>query len=117
MHVHDPAAIGAGDVRCNQLQIAGEHDEVDRMFLQRLPQRGLRGSGRNDERRDVPPNGPLQGTAAGSITRDERDVTGASLTEGDEMIVQRLQVAAAARGEHANALRHAPDSIRGARAG
>ncbi len=110
VHVHDPAGVRPDHVGGHEAKVPGEHDVVHLRVAQGGEQRrafrvrsaGEQGGG------DAAGAGPLQRTGGRPVRRHEHHVGGAALAERVQVVEDRLQIGAAARGEHGQACLHEP---------
>lgn len=102
MDVHDAVVKGAHYLARHEPQIAGEHHEVDTVVGEQRGERlplGMLGSGKQRRRNAASSCARLRPRIR-SFARHEHHVAGSRIAERVEVVENRLEVAAAAGGQH-----------------
>jgi len=108
VNVDDSSRIVRDDLRRDQLEIAGKHDEVDRVLLEHIAELHAIGAlrCRMDGAHDAASRCTLEGPGVRAIARDEHDVAASAIAEPFEVFQNRLQIRTAARREHCDTRSH-----------
>src|SRR5436190_10137292 len=117
MNVDDSSLVLADDVGRNEPEVAGQHDEVDLVRLDQLAERCLLWPlvRRENYGFNLGARRALEGAGVRSITRDEHDVSTATISKPVEMLQNGLKIRSATRREDCDARSHRADIIAGPR--